>query len=81
MKKIPWIGSQDFIMTLTMLFFLYCTSFMYGFFFGIISIMYVIGCIRLEGGVLDSYYISCNARPFGQPTGEQAHNTHHQSST
>ena len=40
-----------------------------------------------QGGFHDVYcgilllYISCFARPFGQPTGEQAHNTHHQSST
>ena len=32
-------------------------------FFGIISIMFVIGCIRLEGGVLDSYYVSCYHPP------------------
>ena len=52
------------------------------FFFCHISIMFVIGCFRLEGGVVVSYFISCTARPFGPwPTGEQAHNTHHQSST
>ena len=81
-RPVDW-QSEDFMMTFhaSCLFFILYIFYVW-IFFGIISIMFVIGCIRLEGGVLDSYYISCNARS-GRPSppGKQAHNTHHQSST
>ena len=71
--------SEDFMMTFHAFMPFFCIIFL-GIF---ISILFVIGCFRLEGGVGYSYYISCIApAPAGfSPPGKQEHNTHHQSST
>ena len=62
--------SIDFMLTLYHAFFYIVHFLCMDFFFGIISIMFVIGCIRLEGGVLDSYYVSCY-RPPARPLADR----------